>query len=309
MGDRDYYTEKKPLLGASNNGLVILFAVNAFIFIIIGFLRLVFAITYDTNELAEIAFQKDILQWFTFPASLHLLASRPWTILVYMFSQYSVWMFVSNMLWLWCFGYILQDLAGNRKLIPLYLYGGVAGAACFIASVNLLPFLHIGLNSSTVLIDGGASIMAIAVATTALAPGYKIFPFIGIPLWVVTILFVAVDYAGVSKSNGGIAIAHLAGALIGFIYINRLQKGYDMGEWMYRLVARIDNFFNPEKKHQKIPQREKVFYSAEREPYQKTINVTQQRVDDLLDKISQKGYDSLTIEERDFLNRASTEEL
>lgn len=310
MATRDYLTGKKPLLGQTNNGLVLLFAINAIIFIILNFLRIVYAFSYDPAAVAETEFQQQVLGWFNLPANLELLISRPWVMLSYMFSHYSIWNLISTLLWLWAFGYILQDLTGNNKLLPIYLYGGFAGAIVFLLSMNFIPYLHQNLANTAPMIGGGAAVMAIAVATTTLAPDYRLFPFIngGIPLWVLTLIFVAIDYATIATAGGGYALAHIAGAIIGFMYIFQLRKGKDMGAWMYGLVNWINDLFNPEKKHRKQTEKDKLFYKSSTEPFKKKANITQQRLDAILDKINQQGYHFLSEEEKTFLERASKEE-
>jgi len=125
MGDRDYF-EKKPTLGQNNNSLIILFATNAFLFVILNFLKVTYLLD-GLGDAAESLFQKKILYWFTLSPYASELLSKPWSLLTYMFSNYSIMGFISNMLWLWAFGYVLQDLVGNKKLIPIYLYGGFFG--------------------------------------------------------------------------------------------------------------------------------------------------------------------------------------
>ncbi len=300
---------KRPLLGAADNNLVILIALNAFFFIVLNFLRLVFAVSYDTQIIAESQFQRQILDWFVLHANTSKLLYKPWTLLVYMFTNYSVWMLISNVLWIWAFGYILQDLAGNRKLLPLYLYGGIAGGLIYLLTANTLPYLQPTVTNGGFMIGGGASVMAIAVATTTLAPDYRIFPLIngGIPLWVLTVIFIAIDFGSMAGTTGSTAFAHIAGALVGFVFIKQMQKGNDLGAWMYNLTAWLNDLFNPEKKHQQNKQT--VFYKADKQPFEKKPNLTQQKLDAILDKINQEGYEMLTPEEKEFLKRASTEEL
>ncbi|MCZ6992444.1 rhomboid family intramembrane serine protease, partial [Salmonella enterica] len=84
----------------------------------------------------------------------------------------------SSMLWLWCFGYILQDLAGNNKLIPIYIYGGITGSVFFVLMNNMVPVLANQVGTAAPLLGAGSAVMAIAVATTTLAPDYRIFPLI-----------------------------------------------------------------------------------------------------------------------------------
>jgi membrane associated rhomboid family serine protease len=300
---------KIPLLGAADNNLVILVALNAFTFIVLNFLRLVFAVSYNPQAIAETEFQQQILQWFVLHADTGKLFTKPWTLLVYMFSNYSVWMLISNLLWLWAFGFILQDLAGNRKLLPLYIYGGLVGAIVFLLSSNTLPYLQHTITNGTYMIGGGAAVMAIAVATTTLAPDYRIFPLIhgGIPLWVLTVIFVAIDFGSMAGTGGSFAFAHLAGAIIGFIFTKQLNKGNDWSSWIYTFIDWVNDLFNPEKKYKQNKQ--SLFYKADKQPFEKKPNLTQQKLDGILDKINQEGYEMLTDEEKEFLKRASKEEL
>ena len=311
MSVKEYKTGKSPLLGQSNNTLVLLVAVNALVFVLLNFLRIVYFLSYPDTITAETFFHKQILEWFTLPGATEKLITRPWTIFVYMFSQLSIWGLISTLLWLWAFGFILQDLTGNKKIFPLYLYGGFAGAIFFLLSVNLIPALHQNINTVSDLLGGGAAVMAVAVATTSLAPDYRLFPMIngGIPLWVLTAVYVAIDYATLAGSSGGYAIAHLAGGTIGYVFVRQLRRGNDWSDWMNNLVDWINDLFNPEKKQKQKSNKEKLFYKSTAEPFQKTPNLTQQRLDEILDKIHDQGYHMLTNEEKEFLKRASKEEL
>jgi membrane associated rhomboid family serine protease len=304
---RPYKTGRNILLGQDNNALVFLFAVISLTFVLINFIKII----YFLSDIPEAFFYKQVLNWFTMPASFDTLASRPWTILTYMFTHHSIWHLISSCLWLWCFGYILQDLTGNNQLIPVYLYGGFVGAVVFLMANNFVPVLERNIATTQPLIGAGASVMAIAVATTTLAPDYRIFPLIngGIPLWVLTLVFVAIDFATLATGNAGIGAGHLAGGAIGYFYIRQLRRGSDWGAWMIQLVNWLDDLFSPEKKHKKKSSREKLHYKADKKPFEKTPNLTQQRLDAILDKINQQGYQFLTDEEKEFLKKASQEEL
>lgn len=304
---RQYKTSRNILLGEDNNALVFLFSVISLAFVVVNFIRII----YFLSDIPETYFYRQILNWFTLPASFDTLASRPWTLLTYMFTHLSIWHLISSCLWLWCFGYILQDLTGNNKLIPIYLYGGFAGALVFLLANNFVPVLEKNLVTTQPLIGAGSSIMAIAVATTTLAPDYRIFPLIsgGIPLWVLTLIFVAIDFATLATGNAGIGAGHLAGGAVGYFYIRQLRRGSDWGAWMISFVNWLDDLFSPEKKHRKQSPKDQLFYHADKKPYEKISNVTQQKLDAILDKINQQGYQFLTDEEKEFLKRASSEEL
>lgn len=300
-------TNRKILLGQDNNALVLLFAVNALVFVFINFIKII----YYLSDIPVEFFYRQILNWFTLPAQMDVLVSRPWTIFVYMFTHHSIWHLISTSLWLWCFGYILQDLAGNNKLIPVYIYGGLVGGIVFLLANNLVPVLERNIATTEPMLGAGAAVMAVAVATTTLAPDYRIFPLIngGIPLWVLTAIFVAIDFATLSGANGGIAAAHLSAGAIGYFFIRQLRRGSDWGAWMNNLVDWFNDLFNPEKKHRKSSAKDKLHYNAGKKPYEKISNITQQKLDAILDKINQQGYQFLTEEEKEFLKRAGSEEL
>jgi hypothetical protein len=175
----------------------------------------------------------------------------------------------------------------------------------------LLPQLQ-PLRGTEVFFGAATSVVAIAIAATVISPHYRLFPMIngGIPLWIITLVFFIIDFASISK-NPGWLFSHMASAAVGFFYGRALLRGIDWGAWMNTLYDRFINLFNPEKKiKKKNPVKQEVFYNTRgQKPFKKTTNLTQQKVDEILDKISQKGYERLTEEEKDLLRRASEEDL
>ena len=129
----------------------------------------------------------------------------------------------------------------------------------------------------------------------------------GIPLWVLTVIYLIIDLALIPVSNTGGHIAHLAGGLTGFLFIFSMHKGYDWSVGINNFFEWVNNLFNPNKPKKKP--REELFYKTERKPYTKTPNLSQQRIDEILDKINQHGFHSLTNEEKDLLKKASKEDL
>lgn len=307
MANPSFRKNSRVLLGQDNNALVLLFAINALVFVLINFLKII----YFLSDIPMEFFYKQILNWFTLPAAPEAFAGRPWTLLVYMFTHHSIWHLLSSVLWLWCFGFILQDLAGNNKLIPVYLYGGLVGGVVFLLINNLFPVLERNIAITEPMLGAGSAVMAVAVATTTLAPDYRLFPMVygGIPLWVVTLIFVAIDFATLASGNAGIGAGHLAAGAIGYIFIRQLRSGHDWSAWMIRLVNWVDDLFSPEKKYRGKSTKEKHFYRADKQPFEKKPNVTQQKLDAILDKINQEGYQFLSDEEKAFLKRASKEDI
>ena len=297
-------SRKKLLLGFETNHLINLIAFIAVVFIFFKFIYVIYRMT----DLSEAQFRNSVYDYFILPSNLSTFFTKPWSIFTYMFMHFGVLHVLGNLLWLWAFGFIMQDLTGNGRVIPVFLYGGLAGGIFFMLAYNLFPALS-PVSSVATLEGASAGAMAVAVATTMLAPGYRLLPMLngGIPLWVVTLIFVVVDLATIPTSNPGGHIAHLAGALIGFLYVLEVRRGRDWGLWIINFFDWFSDLFNPKKG--KKSAREKHFYKVgNTRPYEKVPNITQQRIDALLEKIHQKGYRSLSEEEKEILKRAAEDD-
>jgi membrane associated rhomboid family serine protease len=307
------YSEKqykqKITLGQHGNMLIMLIAICLMLFVGLAFMKAVWFFRFP-KEMAPSLFTKNVLGLFALPADANSLLHRPWTIITHFFVHDNVWKVFANMLWLWSFGYIMQEQTGNKKIVPLFIYGGIAGGIAFILAYNFIPSLHAQLSYATVT-GASAGVMAVVIATTLLCPAYKLFPMIGggIPLWVLTALYLISDLATVSISDTGNLVVHLTGALTGVLFVLFLRMGYDWSKWMSNFFEWINNLFNPDKPGKGKNIKEELFYKTSTAPYKKTANVTQQRVDEILDKINQHGYNLLTAEEKELLKRASDEGL
>jgi membrane associated rhomboid family serine protease len=297
---------KKMVLGQDGNALVQLVIINAVFFAILKFIYVI----YTLNSLNPAAYQSNVLNWLFLPANLDKLSSRPWTVLTFMFSDQHVFRFIGNMFWLWGFGYILQDLTGNRKLIPIYLYGGVAGALFFMLCFGLIPRLQADASLAQ-LCGANASVIAVAVAVTTVAPDYRIFPMIngGVPLWILTVLYLVINFSTLSNGDTGGYIASFAGGAAGFLFILRLRRGHDGSIWINQFFDWCNDLFNPDRKKKGRSPKDEFYYKVSgTQPFKKIPNVTQQRIDEILDKINQQGYRFLTDEEKEILKRAADEE-
>lgn len=306
MGVLQQTKSRKVFFGADNDALVKIIIVNVLITTVIFFIRSIYQIS-GTEGL----FKSQIMEWFVLSADAAKLPSRPWTLVTFMVSHIDIWSLVANMLWLWAFGFIVQSLLGGKKLVPIYIYGGLVGGIVYLLGSNLIPAFAANA-PNMVLAGANCSVMAVAIAATATAPGYRIFPNLngGIPLWVLTVIYAVIVFAGTTFSNPAAYGAELAAAGTGFLYIRLVDKGYDPGAWMSRMYNWIFDLFNPDKQPKHYVEKTKVFYDTQgREPYNKKPNLSQSRIDEILDKINQKGYGNLTAEERDLLRRAAEEDL
>lgn len=297
-------------LGDSRNALTRLIVINLVVFIAISLTKVFYYYLYRSEAEIELHFNAEIVPLAVLPASWRELAAHPWTVLTAMFTHIGVWMAFANMLWLWSFGYIMQDLTGNRKIAPLYIYGGLAGVLAFLLSSNLGPATAA---APGIYYGAAAGITAIAVATTLVSPGYRLFPQLGggFPLWWLTIFYLLSSLATVPHYSLPYFTPQLAGGITGYLFVWLIKQGTDMTEWMSRFFDWVNDLFNPDKPRKGQPAlKDQLFYkSGHTVPYSKTPNVTQQRIDEILDKIGEKGYNSLTAEEKDILRRAGEDDV
>ena len=312
MGESERYQDyqnyrrnrRSIFLSQGDNALFWLLTLNVCFFLILLFIR----VGYGVADHDNIAFESQVLPNFQLPGRLLPLSEKPWTLLIYNFGDIYFLRLLGNTLWLWSFGSILQGMTGNKKLIPVFIYGGLVGGIFFVAGNYIFPHSLVGGN----LFGANTGVMALAAATTMLEPNYRIFPNIngGIPLWILFVAYCIIALLGITVGGGPYFFSVLGSAAAGALFVVLLRKGTDASAWMNNLYQWVTNIFTPSDKGNKASVKEKVFYNAgNRTPYSRSANITQQRIDDILDKISQEGYASLTDEEKKILKRAAEEEL
>lgn len=241
----------------------------------------------------------DVSNYLAIRSNISEFILRPWTIFTYMFFHWDFMHLLFNMLWLYWMGKIFQEYLGNKKLLNTYIVGGLAGALFFVAAYNIFPVFSDSVGAAFAL-GASASVLAITIATATLLPEYPIqLIFFGtIPLKWIALVSILLDLISVSGSNAGGHIAHLGGALYGFIYIKQLKKGKDISAWLTKFF----DLFAPRKKM-------KVTYRQKKPDVSFNVNkkARQEKMDEILDKISKSGYGSLSQEEKDFLFTMSKE--
>ena len=276
------------------SSLTQLIYINIGVFIVISFVAIICFLF--TNTLIY----NTILKFFAVPASLQKLTLKPWTLITYMFLHEDIWHILFNMLWLYWFGTIFLQILDQRKLVAVYLIGGICGAILYIVSFNVFPAFKGDVNSIS--IGASASVMAIVVAIAAYTPDYSInllllgrvkIKYIALTIFVLTsFIYFAV--------NSGGKIAHIGGAVFGYVYAMKLREGRDLGKGMNRIIDFFATIFKPRKKL-------KVTYKKPVNDYEynKVKADRQAEINAILDKISKGGYDSLTKDEKDTLFRES----
>jgi membrane associated rhomboid family serine protease len=243
------------------------------------------------------------LDWLALPADFSTLASRPWTLLTYMFLHFDFLHILFNLLWLFWMGQIFLAYFDQRKLVAIYVLGGICGGLFYIAGYNSFPVFNEIVTDSR-LLGASASVIAIVTALAVHAPNHTLqLMFIGPVKMKYIALFSVVMYViGISSSNAGGNLAHLGGAFWGVIYILQLRRGVDLGKWINNFFSGLKRLFRPSPKV-KLSYRKPV----DDIEYNRVKNQEKTRINEILDKISKSGYDSLSKEEKEILFRMGKE--
>lgn len=239
---------------------------------------------------------------FNFPSWLALYSNfddfifSPWTLFSYMFLHAGFLHLLFNMMVLHFSGRLFETYFTQKQLFGLYILGGIFSGIAF-----LVLFLLIG--KSSVLVGASGAIMALLIATATYSPFMQIrLMLIGVvKLWQVAFVIVLLDLIQLPLDNSGGHLAHLAGALFGFIYIKMLNSGTDVSKIISSIQEFFENILKPKKKTPFKKVHKNKAYSNSTSFTKKEKSMDQKKIDDILDRISQSGYDSLTKEEKEFL--------
>lgn len=263
--------------------------------------KLVTAFVYLTGmSLSEGNF---VLNWLTLPADTTELLYRPWTVFTYMFLHEGFLHILFNMLYLYWFGRIFLSFLDQKKLLSVYLIGGLTGAAIFVFAFNLFPVFEDDLAFSVAL-GASASVMAVVFATVSYSPDYIVnLVFIGpVKLKYIALVFILIDIIQLPQGNAGGHLAHLGGAFYGWLFINQLRKGKDISSGFNQMMDTVFSWF---KSRNKMKVTHKRARTADDKTYNKAKKQKQENLNDILEKISKSGYDSLSKEEKEILFKSS----
>jgi membrane associated rhomboid family serine protease len=280
-----------------NNAVLHLVIICAVSFILLHMVSAVFMVLAQQN-----VFKSKVLPFVALQAGSEIF-EKPWTLLSYFILHSSFWTLLSNMVWLYCFGSVIQALLGHKEIIPLFIISSVIAGACFVIATNIWPQMS---GTNTMVLTAQPGIIAFAVGAITLAPSYRYYlgERLAIPLWVLLAVYILISCMVVVQGNNAMLILLAGAALCGFGYIKLLKNGYRPGAWLYNIGTKFTNIFTP-KAERPWPTKEKS--------HQKLVTKTKKEqlsadyIDAILDKINQKGYSSLTSEEKEALLKASKE--
>lgn len=277
------------------SNLLKLVYINSAVFLFFVVIKIV-AVLFNALEI-----ETSIIDYLAVPAAFDKLLTRPWTVVTYMFLHVEFFHLLFNMLWLWWFGKIFTDYFDQKRLVSVYILGGLAGSLIYILSFNLFPGFS-GLINVSIAMGASASVMAIVIATAVYVPDYTVhLMFIG-PVkikWVALGIFVMTSLFDFSENTGG-KIAHIGGASLGYIYALYYRQGKDITRGFNRFFDSIATWFKPRPKMRVTYKKPMSDFE-----YNRTKADHQEQINRILEKISKGGYDSLTKAEKELLFRES----
>ncbi|MDR7208854.1 rhomboid family intramembrane serine protease [Flavobacterium piscis] len=238
--------------------------------------------------------------WLALYSDPDVFLFKPWTFLTYAFLHFTFWHLLFNMIVLNFASNLFLTFFTQKQYLGLYILSAVFSGVVFVLSYYFL-------NYSATIVGASAAIMAILVAATTYQPlmNVRLLLIGNVKLWHITGVILILDLMQFRLGNMGGHISHLAGAFFGFIFIKLLQNGTDLSIGISKTLDFFANLFS---KSSTTP------FKKVHKNYNKTTqkassgivtkDKTQQQIDEILDKISQSGYDCLTKEEKEFLFKA-----
>ena len=264
-----------------NNGkmTVRLIIVNVIVFIAIYIVGLIEGLFGSTNI---------GLSLFTFPTSVLEFVMKPWTLFTSIIAHFSLGHLFFNMLFLFFAGSMFEQVFGEKKLLFTYIFGGIMGNVFELTITFLFP----DFSPPHYVVGASGAIMAVFAAIAVYRPQTPIYLFgiIAIPIYVLALFFLAKDLIGLGASDEIAHFAHLGGAFFGFLAVQNIHS-------QSNILNRITRLF--ERKQRPDP-RKNTRYKTD-EVFNSEKKAKQERIDEILDKISKSGYESLSREEKDYL--------
>ncbi|MBT8234323.1 MAG: rhomboid family intramembrane serine protease [Saprospiraceae bacterium] len=289
----------------SGNMLSKIIIVNIVVFVIVSLLS-----AFDPGGNASSSFSNVLVYKLSILSSPSLLIKQFWSILTHMFLHEGLRHIFWNMLLLYWFGSIVGDFLNDRRILPLYILGGLSGGFAFIIFDLYFPQ---GTGGAAYAMGASAAVTCMLMVAARTSPDYNLnLLLIGtVKLKYVAIFVLFIDLITIGQgTNSGGAAGHIGGAIFGSLYVYFLQKGTDLTDPLQRLFSRFSGDYIPKRKM--TPRSTFTVFKNDGKSDSKSSKKgsksgfsKQEELDRILDKINDKGYDKLTAEEKEFLYQAS----
>lgn len=287
-----------------------LMVVNIVVFALINILALLLFMFNLDREFVQTYGVTRLTYWLSLPSDLGSFIFKPWSIITYMFVQEDVFHLLFNMIILYVGGRIFTQFVGEQRLLSTYIISGVSGAILYMLTFNIFPVFQEVVGGSFA-IGSSASVLGIFIAAATFVPNLQLNVILigNVKLKYIAIVFIALDLINIRTGNAGGHIAHLGGAIYGYLFIVNLKKNKDFSQYFNKWTNSIKSYFTTSSK--KKSGFKGVYTNSNRpvrdEDYLKSKNEKQAEIDKILDKIKRSGYDSLTTKEKQMLFDASKE--
>jgi membrane associated rhomboid family serine protease len=296
----------------TGGALIRLVLVNALVFVALLLMHLVLIPIAGDRMIADVWSEVYVMHWLQSTYVWGDLLFRPWTVITYMFVHLDFFHVFFNMLMLWFSGRLFMDLLGGKRLVGNYLLGGLAGWLFYALAYNYIPGIR-GQGDGSDILGASASVMAVFIGIAAYRPDMvvSLLIFGEVRLKWIALIYLVLDLVSIRQgNNSGGHLAHVGGALYGYLAATQLKKGSDWSGAFMDQLQRIGSLFTrrkgPRLRLEKMDHRKvRVLQDSD---FNATKRAKEERVNAILDKISRSGYDSLSKEEKDFLFRASHEQ-
>jgi len=296
----------------TGGALIRLVLVNAVVFVALLLAHLILIPIAGDRMIADVWSEVYMMHWLQSTYVWGDLLYRPWTVFTYMFVHLDFFHVFFNMLMLWFSGRLFMDLLGGKRLVGNYILGGLAGWLFYALAYNYVPGMR-GNGDGSDILGASASVMSVFIGIAAYRPDMvvSLLIFGEVRLKWIALIYLVLDLVSIRQgNNSGGHLAHVGGALYGYLAAMQLRKGGDWSAAFIDRIERIGSLFTrrkaPRLRVEKMDRRKvRVMQDTD---FNATKRAKEERVNAILDKISRSGYDSLSKEEKDFLFRASHEQ-
>ncbi len=294
----------KNAFNRPNSAHTQLIIINVVVFLFLAVLN-VFSSLFGFRGVFDFVYDQ-----FSIPPVFTDFLTRPWTIITYAFahSLSDIFHILFNMLVFYWFAKLIIEYLGSDRVIGIYVLGALAGSIAYLLVYNLVPF-YVERSGFPGMVGASAAVYAIVVAAATFMPNHTFFLlFLGpVKIKYIAGFYIVLSFLGSVGGNAGGNIAHLGGAFMGYMYIRQLQSGNDWGKWIISIINFFKSFFVPSSKIKVSYKKEKstAKTSSTNMSGRRTSSASQEEIDAILDKISERGYESLTKEEKQKLFNAS----
>ena len=275
----------------SGNSLMQLIYINVGIFLLVQ----ITAVLLKLFNIEVIGFVNNYMQ---LPSSWTGFLHKFWTLITYMFLHLGIWHIFFNMLVLFWFGSFFLQSFSKKQLIGLYLLGGMAGGLFYILCYSVLPLFS---GKYAILCGASASVTAIIVAAAFATPKMplRLLFFGEIKLMYIAVATVLVSLLGIAGDNAGGEIAHLGGALMGWLWFLLLSKNIDLSRPFDKIITFFVDIFDLDRKKMKIKRDNQSYHYVKSDAeYNQERARNNVEMDEILDKIRISGYANLTEKEK-----------